>query len=61
VATDATVQNAKLRELMAIASENVAGAPIAYLSVAAVSSSKVHNVSMTACPLDPQHRAWIEA
>jgi hypothetical protein len=46
---------------MAIASENVAGGPIAYLSVAAVSGTKVHDVSMTASPLDPQHRAWIEA
>jgi peptide/nickel transport system substrate-binding protein len=61
VATSADAQNAKLKELMAIASDNVVGAPIAYLSVAAVSGSKVHDISMTASPLDPQHRAWIEA
>jgi peptide/nickel transport system substrate-binding protein len=61
VATNADAQNAKLKQLMAIASENVVGGPIAYLSVAAVSGAKVHDISMTASPLDPQHRAWIEA
>ena len=61
VALDAETQNAKLKQLMALASDDVAGAPIAYLAVAAVSTAKVHDVSMTASPLDPQHRAWIEA
>lgn len=61
VALDADTQNSKLKQLMTIASENVAGVPIAYLAVAAVSTAKVHDVSMTASPLDPQHRAWIEA
>lgn len=61
VALDAETQNSKLKQLMAIASENIAGVPIAYLSVAAISSAKVHDVSMTASPLDPQHRAWVEA
>jgi ABC-type transport system substrate-binding protein len=61
VALDADTQNAKLKQLMTFASESVAGVPIAYLAVAAVSTSKVHDVSMTASPLDPQHRAWIEA
>jgi len=61
VALDADTQNAKLKQLMALASENVVGAPIAYLAVAAVSTSKVHDISMTASPLDPQHRAWMEA
>ena len=61
VALDADTQNSKLKQLMQIASDNVAGAPIAYLAVAAVSNAKVHDISMTASPLDPQHRAWIEA
>jgi len=61
VALDAETQNAKLKQLMTLASESVAGVPIAYLAVAAVSTAKVHDVSMTASPLDPQHRAWIEA
>jgi peptide/nickel transport system substrate-binding protein len=61
VALDADTQNAKLKQLMQLASDNVVGAPIAYLAVAAVSTAKVHDVSMTASPLDPQHRVWIEA
>lgn len=61
VALDVATQNAKLSQVMQIATENVAGAPIAYISVAAVSTAKVHDISMTSSPLDPQHRAWIEA
>ena len=61
VALDLSTQNAKLKQLMQIATENVARAPIAHLAVAAVSVAKVHDISMTASPLDPQHRAWIEA
>lgn len=61
VALDLNTQSAKLKQLMQVSSENVAGVPIAYLSVAALSSVKVHDISMTASPLDPQHRAWIEA
>ena len=61
VALDINTQNAKLKQLMQLSAENVAGVPIAYLSVAAVSIAKVRNISMTASPLDPQHRAWIEA
>jgi peptide/nickel transport system substrate-binding protein len=61
VALDLTAQNAKLKQLMQLSAENFAGVPIAYLSVAAVSTAKVHDISMTASPLDPQHRAWIEA
>jgi peptide/nickel transport system substrate-binding protein len=60
-ALDLTVQNAKLKQVMQISADNVAGVPIAYLATAAVSTAKVHDVSMTASPLDPQHRAWIEA
>ena len=61
LALDLNTQNAKLKQVMQISAENVAGVPIAYLSVAAVSTAKVHDISMTASPLDPQHRAWIEA
>lgn len=61
VALDADTQNAKLKQLMQIATDNVAGAPIAYLSVATVSTTKVHDISMTASPPGPQHRAWMEA
>ena len=60
-ALDLNTQNAKLKQVMQISADNVAGVPIAYLSVAAVSIAKVHDISMTASPLDPQHRAWIEA
>lgn len=60
-ATELSTQSAKLKELMQIASDNVVGAPIAYLSVGAVSSAKIRDISVTASPLDPQHRAWIEA
>lgn len=59
VALDLDTQNAKLSQVMQIATDNVAGAPIAYISEAAVSSAKVHDIGTTA--LDPMHRAWIEA
>lgn len=60
-ALDLATQGAKLKQLMQIASDNVVGVPIAYLSVGAVSTTKIHDLSVTASPLDPQHRAWIEA
>jgi peptide/nickel transport system substrate-binding protein len=60
VATDLSAQNAKLKELMALTAENIAGIPVAYVAAAALSTSKVHDVSMTAAPLDPLHRTWTE-
>jgi hypothetical protein len=54
-------QKAKLQQLMALVSQNVGGVPIAYVPAAAVGTSKVHDVSMTASPLDPQHRAFLDA
>lgn len=61
VSPNAASRDRKLRRVMALTSQYVSGIPIAYTRAAAAGSAKVRGVSISASPLDPQNRAWIES
>lgn len=60
VATDTAVVDAKMRELMALASEDIAGIPIAYAAPGVLSRAGVHDIDLSASAIAPQNQAWVE-
>lgn len=61
VSLDNRQRDAKLRRLMALSAQWVSGIPIAHSFASAVGLSKVRNFSVSAAPIDPAHRTWMES
>lgn len=58
-ATSLSQQNDEMVALMQDSAKAVAGIPVAYAASAALSRANVHDLAVSAAPIDPQNRAWI--